>query len=258
MSTTVGISVPLSFLVGMRISTTAEYLNAYVSHIYVAGTYVTVAVSSVNNNGSISTLGTFSADITSSYQSIPMYPANNRTHGNLVIGDIQSLSVLQGTHQLDFNNGRIEDSCLVCIPVPGVTGILNAGKKAIYKVTLRLDNISEQIENLNIKLDVINKQMVETRNDVSSTLSNCRTNIIQAINSVKPDLNGNIDIYGIAPITIAVSAGGEVSISSTISTREVCPEANQVIPPILFSNLDSYPDIMTVTTPEWKTWPNFN
>ena len=253
-----GTAIPLSLFAGIRIGVMRGFSDMFVSSISVQDKRISVAISSRSPFPyTYTTLGFFSAVVAKDYQNVSLTPAFDHVSGNLTLGVMDALIELQGAHMVDHANGKLEDSTVVCVPVPKVTGILNGSKKAVSTVALNLINISEEKVANFINLDVINKKSILSRNDIDSQRLSCRTNVIEAINSVKPDETGNIDIYGIAPVVITITTEG-LDLEGSITTKDLCPQAQVVVPPILFSNLDSYPGIMDATEPEWKTWPDFN
>jgi hypothetical protein len=255
--TTTGVELPLNLLSACRITSKIDVLNIYIYSIYVKDSFINVTIAHRRDDGTDLLLGYFEGNIDIDYKSLPLKGIVNYVSGYLIIGEKIALSNLQGMMNLDYDNGKLEDSTIVNIPIPLVSFIIDHDKMATGNITFTLDNISEVVGISTISLDVINKRLVQSNNDNFSARSNCATSVIEAINSVSPDSSGNIDVYGILPVKIDIIAGGIHISAPGVEFTDICTSINSIIPPYPEDNPQTYPDILTVEEPEWKQWPQF-
>jgi hypothetical protein len=176
--------------------------------------------------------------------------------GSITIGDAAVLNELSGTYYLDYTNGRIEPSTVFCFVPPGVTAFVYEGTKATGYVTLSSGSVNISNVTQQINLSVKNPNLILSNNDFGSALANCPTPLIKKINTVTPDANGNIDIYGIIPIKISVESGTQLQLDTVpeLSFKALCPEKNKVIPPANNETTTYYSDVFQTNIPEWQTW----
>lgn len=251
-------------ITSMQISTVYGVHDLYVTKIYVDPSYISVTI---NNYTDGTVVGCFAGKATQDFQVIPLQSNLSAISGNMTIGTLASLSKLtKGTYHLrdelnnlgSRDNGRIEDSVIFCFTPPGVTKITAKAKSVVGKVTtVKGDNLAiTQVGFNEIKLSATNLDSIRSNDDFSGKYGNCNTPVIKRINTVYPDEDGNIDIYGIVPIVIDVVAG-ELQMDSGLELIDVCPERDKISPPVNISD-DYYADILTASFPEWKTWPKFS
>lgn len=255
-----GVEIPLTLIGGLSISTELGKHTLYISKIVVNGNYINVTVSC---SSPAITIGYFSATITEDFQSVPMTATQDYAAGHIVFGFMNSLELIQGSHTFDLADMRIEDSTIACLQRPPLLYIEADGKKITGEVTLAFDNIKdESVDSAIRELRIIDMNAVMSRNDASSDRQSCPTNMIGSLNGVKPTSGGNIDIYGILPVIIDVTATGIKVTTPGIGFGEICTNVKENIPPIpagTESEKNTYiDDILTTDTEEWKTWPQYN
>lgn len=252
-----GMEMPLSLIVGFKLTTLKEHLDIFISKIVIQNDVFSCEISSKVDDENI-VIGYCRDKITQDYQSLFVHALNDTTGGVLIVGQREAVLQYNGVHIFSYENGKIEDSLIVPIQPPLVSRIVHGIKEASGRLLLNLDNILSTIKNNTIVLDVINKNLIISKNDKESARLNCSTNIITGINTVKPDASGNIDIYGIRPVRIRAASGpGEISVVTTSEEILVCPPSN-TITPFIPENPNKYQgDILTATQPEWKTWPDY-
>lgn len=255
---TTGTAIPVSFLAAAKITTKLSHSAVYISKIYVAGNYVNVTISSGNT-----TLGYFSGTVTKDNTSLTMVQVVDFASGFLVIGSVDSLKQIQGSHNISQLVGRIEDSLVYCFTPPGVHSIVHDTQSAKGNVTFVLTNIQKTSI---FTFGVVDLTRVLSRADKSSTGLNCPTKVIKGIGNVLPDVSGNIDVYAILPLVVTVTTGGIRITSPTLSTADICGNMNANIP-ILFAdnNYIGYnaagelKGVLQATVPEWKgLWPQYH
>ena len=177
--------------------------------------------------------------------------------GSITIGDKDALKLVTGANYLTSETGRIEDSTIFIYSPPAVRAITNKNDVVRGFATFTGENITITPSTEQFNLSVIDKNLVLSKNDYSGAYGNCTTPSIKRINSVFPDVGGNIDIYGVDPIAISIDTGKIQLTTPELSLLDVCPEKNKLSPP---SNADDtyYTSIESASEPEWKTWPQFS
>lgn len=249
-----GVILPLNLLAGCKITTVVGYVDLFFSKIYIQGDYLNVAVSCKSGSSSF-TVGYFDGLVTSDYKILNFKPFFPFMSGYLVAGETSALAQVNGTHLLDHDSANIEGSLISVVSRPNVSAITNRKNSAVGDVTFILDNLTEILDS-KINLAVKDSNLILSRADISSTFLNCPTNVISSINSVTPDERGNIDVYGILPVTVAVETGGKLVVDvPNVTQNEICGIQNN-IPPL--TGEDAYIDALTVLNPEWKCWPQFS
>jgi hypothetical protein len=150
----------------------------------------------------------------------------------------------------------LEDSTITCFTRPGVTAITVKNERLTGILSILGDNITPTSFSHVLLLSVIDPTRILTKNNFSSSYGNCKTPLIQKINTVLPDEDGNIDIFGIQPVKITISSGKIVVALENVTLLDICPEKGDFSPPS--DATDSYyTDILTTNAPEWTTWPQF-
>lgn len=244
--------LPEKLIASMQISVPGVYSKLYVSKVYCGNGLLSVTI---NEYATETPIGTFRGLVTSKYQVLPLESFLDSASGNLVVGDPAGMNELTGGSLFSKDNGLIEDSAIFCYTPPGVTLLTHDQEELTGRINLVLDNLTSEITGEEILLSVSNISLITSNNDFHGELNNCPTPLIRKINTVSPNEDGNIDIYGILPVTINVGTG-EVEIIPGLTLDEACPERLKISPPDNDSDT-YYTDILTATEPEWRTWPNF-
>lgn len=259
-----GRACPQELITSVQISTIYGHHTLFVSKIFVSSDFISVTINDYIDGA---VLGCFSSKINSDYQAITLQPKVSYISGNMTVGLKTDLKKLpKGTYYLrneltntgSRDNGLLEDSAIFCFSSPAVTSIRVKNNTLTGKLTTAAgeNTLVTSPTSSEINLAVINTNLIKSNNDYSGVYGNCNTPIIKKINTVFPDVDGNIDIYGISPITIDV-ASGELSFESGLELVDICPEKNKLSPPV--DNTDTYlTDILTAIAPEWRSWPNFS
>jgi hypothetical protein len=247
-----GVTLPQSLLVGMTVTTVPPFSQLYVSRIYAKPNFLSVIIS---ERWTLSTVGVFSGIVTKEFQSLTMSSVYPMVGGRLIVGDPEAINEILGDNEISPDNGMLEGSTIFCFNPPGVSAFLNQEIEKTGNLNILTDNITVSYTP-DIKLAVTNKALVTSNNDLTGSLDNCPTPIIKKINTVTPNIMGNIDIYGILPISIQIGADdARVSLTSELVLDQVCPERTPLTPPANNSDV-YYTDILTATAPEWKGWTN--
>lgn len=246
-----GTVMPLALITSAQITTTYNYSQIYISQIYVNGDYINITIQEAAYG---LTLGCFSGNITSYQQILTLQPFNDVATGTITISSAYAFKdIAPGMYTLTEANGRFEDSVIYCFTPPAVTSINDT---AVGAISLVGNNIMFNETTDVIELEVINTATILANNCFSAEVNNCPTPLITQINTVFPNGSGNIDLYGIEPVTIAVS-GGVITVSlGSITLPQICPDRALIYPPDDSSNT-YYTDILTTNTPEWQTWPQY-
>ena len=259
-----GQAMPSGLITSIQISSVEDYLNLYISKIHTSKNFISVTVNRVEDEAVVCV---FSGTVTKDFDVVQGTSSLSFISGNMTIGTLDVLhSLNKGSYYIrdketdtgDYNNGLIEDSCIFCFTRPAVRSIKVKSKELVGELTTSVgENLrKETLSALETKLSVTNKMKVQANSEFSGGINSCPTPIIKKINTVYPDENGNIDIYGILPIIIDV-ASGSLGMASGLDLYDVCPERNKISPPE--NNSDTYyTDILTTEVPEWKQWPNFS
>lgn len=266
-----GSYLPQELITSMQLTTDYTNRELYISKVFTAAGYISVTISS---NASGLVLGCFSAAVKSNFETIPLTPSTLQYNisGSMTIGTLKSLETYQGARNLTFSNARIEDSLIFIFTPPGITNIskklpdivdlevfpIISEQALTGHITLLGDNVAISEQTPNITLSVINTASIKSLTDIGGKVNNCSTPIITHLNTVTPDVNGNIDIYGILPLKINIESGTLDFADTALTLDEVCPERKKLAPPENNSN-NYYTDILATRTPEWKdSWPEFN
>ncbi len=256
--------LPSGLLTSMQISSIKTHLNLFISKVFASKNFISVTINKVEDE---SVVGVFSGTVTKDFDVVPLSSTLTFISGNLTIGNLETLNNMRkGVYIIrdkenntgSIENGLIEASCIFCYTPPLVKKIKIKNKELVGQLTtstgenIKKDKSVAQTTNLSIT----NKMKVQANSEFSGGINSCPTPIIKKINTVYPDENGNIDIYGILPIVIDVGSGS-LGMESGLDLYDVCPERNKISPPV--DNTDTYyTDILTAETPEWKQWPNFS
>ena len=258
-----GTQLSNSLITSMQISSILDYLDLFVSKIHVSKNFISVTICRYSDE---LTVGTFSGTVLTDFDVVPLFSDFNFISGSLTIGTLEVLNSLnKGTYHIRDkvnnkglkDNGLIEASCIFCYTPPAVKSITIGAKKIIGKITTSTgENLKKQITDNTTTLSTTNKLAIQAGNEFFGGINSCPTPIIKKINTVFPDEEGNIDVYGILPIVINVDSG-EIGLTSGLDLLDVCPERAKISPPVNNSD-EYYTNILEATEPEWKQWPNFS
>lgn len=250
-----GRKLPTSLIVGLQLTTLYTYRKLYIEKIYAKQNFVSILIREVDTN---IVVGNFSGVVTDSYTVLSLDPVIKEISGTLTIGNPAAIDLINGVGLLNSIDGRIEDSTIFCFTPPAVTSIIHKDTAATGFITLSTENITITAALRNFSLEVINPNLILSRADIRAEYGNCNTPLIKKINTVEPDNNGNIDIYGIDPVTIAVGAHKLGFDTTGLTLVDICPEKQKLSPPISDITDAYHGNILTTNTPEWKTWPEFS
>lgn len=250
-----GETLPDSLLTSLSLSVPNDYgyRGLYISKVVVKGQFISVVFNDYDTGFA---LGSFSKLVTKDYESINLTPYIPTASGVLTVGRKEGLLEFQGVYHFERENTEIEESVLFIYPPPGVINLVNNAIASTGHITLIGKNIEVSTGDSEILLDVIDTNRVRAHNTLAGQYNNCNNPIIEKLNTVTPDEDGNIDIYTILPMTIEVS-GDNLTLIPNLTLEQVCPDLNKIYPPDNASE-EYYSDINTEKVPEWKTWPYFN
>lgn len=255
-----GITLPTALLSSIQFSVPVGYTHVFISRIYVNSNYLNILIA--GKVGSVvHYLGFFDGTVTEDFQQLKWSSLLDTVFGSMLIGRSASLIEYQGTHTFTEVTGRVEDSLVTVVVAPTLTSINHDGIKLTGQITFSYNNVREIANTTKLQLEVINKETIRAVNDLSSQFGNCATPPIGSINGVLPDENGNIDIFGIAPVTIEIDAmrsGISLITTPTISRSELCADIQQ-IPDLIktsyyLQNIGPTGGTITTLVPEWLSW----
>lgn len=240
-------------IVGCRLSSSLDYCQCYISRVLLKQGKVSVEFSS---EGVV--LGVANGPHTKNNQSFKITGLQPFFAGFVILGNVAAVQYADRVYNFTADSGAIEDSLVTVYPAPDVSGLLHNGKVLTGEVKLELANMDAAVGNETIDFSVVNPVNIISRQDFTAELLTCKNPVIGGINSVEPKKSSgsnNIDIVGIAPVTITV-VGGTVQVGSgDIEVPDICKTI--VLPPA--NNNDKYyTDIKTATEQEWKQWPEYN
>jgi hypothetical protein len=244
--------LPTDIIVGLKISCLLSDLDLYINKIVTDNG--NIGITFAGNNGPI---GYANSVITTNNQNLIIYNFNEGVIGNVTIGNSARIMPKQ-TFSFNNTNGLIEGSTITIISPPLVTGITIKGTTMTGAITLTSTSLGINTGS-ELNLSVLYPVNILSRGDLSSTQLSCNNFVISGINTVIPNLNGNIDIYAISPLVISTGVVDGVTqlIITTpgITLSNVCVPIN--LPPINPSQT-SYEPINTIVNPEYSTWPQYS
>lgn len=253
-----GQELPLSLISSIQVTTTYANRRVYISKVYAKSGYVSVLLREYATG---IVLGSFQGVITQANQVLTLEPAIANVSGTITIGDPAAIDLLSGSGYFSPDNGLLEDSTVFVFTPPSVTSFIHNGDTATGHVvftTLTGSNVLIASLDPDVTFTVIDRTLIQTKNDFSASIGTCGTPLIKQINTVFPDSTGNIDIYGILPVGIEIGTGIVGVGTPTLTLNDFCPERNKLSPPAGNTSDAYYADILTTLTPEWKTWPQFS
>jgi hypothetical protein len=245
--------LPTDLIVGLRLTCLSSDLEIYIEKIVTSKGKVSISFA-----GSSGSIGFANALLVSSNQSVPIKNYNNGLIGNVVVGNIDSAMPDQ-VFVFNETNGLVEPSTVLIVTAPEVSSIRVKNTNLTGQLTLVSNSINILAGN-NLSLSVINPSNIESRQDKSARYLTCTNNVISGINSVKPDSQGNIDIYAIAPLVInavTINDVPQLHLSTPdIELKQLCKVVN--LPPA--NDADVYHQEISDPSlaPEWNQWEQFN
>ena len=250
-----GLALPDGLFCAAQFSAPGWCKKLQIRRVYVNDNYINVLMSCYNGN--IQTyVGYFDGVVTGDFTKLTFSALDPTIYGMLTIGRLADLKTLNGFYNFANDTAMIEDSLVTYITPPPVSALLVKDAKLTGRIGLEYVNVQQLTNPSALQLDVLSKDSIRAKNDKSAQFGSCRTNPIGSMNGVTPDPDGNIDIYGIAPVKITVTAEGLRVDVTGISKADLCAEDKR-IPPLV--PISSYlKDITKATVPEWKTWPQYS
>ncbi len=249
-----GTSLPDELFCAAQFSTPGWVERLQIRRVYVNEGYINVLVSCYNG-ANLTYVGYFDGNITSDCTKLTFSSLDPAIYGMLMIGKASAISQLHGFYTFGTDTAVFEDGLVTYLTPPVVRGLIVGGKTLSGRIGLEYSNVQQIANPTMLQLDVLSKDSIRAKNDKSAKFGSCRTNPIGSMNTVLPDSEGNIDIYGIAPLQIHVSPGGLRFDVVGVSKHELCAEDRR-IPPLI--PISAYlKDITKATVPEWKTWPQY-
>ncbi|RTL07815.1 hypothetical protein EKK58_01320 [Candidatus Dependentiae bacterium] len=249
-----GTELPDELFCAAQFSAPGWVQKLQIRRVYVNEDYINILVSCYNGP-TLTYIGYFDGNVTADFSKLTFSSLDPTIYGMLMIGRAAAVRSLHGFYNFGNDTALFEDSLVTHISPPFVRSILVGGKTLSGRISLEYNNVQQIANPAALQLDVLSKDSIRARNDRSAQFGSCRTNPIGSMNTVSPDNDGNIDIYGIAPLQIHVSPGGLRFDIVGVSRSELCAEDRR-IPPLI--PISSYlRDITRATTPEWKTWPQY-
>lgn len=218
------ITLPDDFIVNCSITSIFGKHRIYIRQISLNAEILNIVIASYFSD---EVLGIFSGSVTSDYTVLQLSAVLPYISGNIVLGKITGLSLINRVLYFEKETTEFEESVIFCHKPPAVTSI--ADKKNI-KISGdvkfgTLSNIQKTIENNTIKFATVYIDSIFNNADRSSHFNNCPTPIIKNINSVTPSVtgvgnpenDGNIYIAGVAPIKFL----GIPEINNSLSTLTI-------------------------------------
>jgi len=250
-----GVELPQKLITSIQVTTLKSLSDVYIYRITVSDSYLSILLKENNTGLSI---GNFYGQIQQNQQTLIMEPLISLASGSITIGDFTVLTSLTGTHYLDYKNGKLEPSTVFCFTPPGVTAFAYQDAKATGYVNISSASVVVSSSSPQINLSAKNPKTILSNNDLAASLANCPTPLIKKINTVLPDSNGNIDIYGVVPIQISVTDGVNLQLNTVpeLTFKKLCPEKDKILPPADDTTTVYYTDIFETLIPEWQTWDN--
>lgn len=257
-----GTVLPSSLITSMQVSVPYGKHKLFVSKVFSHPDYLSLTI---NDYATGVAIGCFNGRVTKDFEVITLTPFLANVSGSLTTGKKEDFKKLIGTfffrdearNQGSRDFALLEDSVIFCFTPPGVTKLTHEHKSLTGHVTTKVSSSMAQTKpsSTSLRLGVTNLEAILSNNEFSGDINSCPTPIIKRINTVTPDEYGNIDIYGIVPVTIGIGTG-EMNFDTALTITDVCPEKNKISPPV--NNSDTYyDDITTTESTEWRTWDRF-
>lgn len=264
-------TIPDPWFLGMRLNVPIGYHKVYIERIFLDNGFISVmlACKLVPTEATV-ILGSFSTALDIDYKNVYFSSLGYGVSGLLILGKVSDFSGYSGNYDFGaatyaLTTAQIEESLITVIPLPGLKSISCRGNKVTGNVTLALENIKKvTATNANdIHLNVINKTSLYSRLDKSFSFGNCNSPVIGSINSVEPDENGNIDIFGIKPVVITLLSEANHAVNGIkvavedIAFKDLCRDNYKNTPDYKPSNLyhlNLASSAEVTGDEEWKNW----
>lgn len=245
MVATNGLELPNDLIVGAQISTVLGKHQLYLYKVYVADDFINLTIKDKLTD---KVVGWCSGRVTSNYQTLFIESNYPFIAGKIVIGNFEKLKELAKIYIFAPEDAFFEDSVITCYKQPGVKKLVHNGVEASGLVELNLNNLELSYPSDGIfQLNVINTFELFPNKSNTDNILNCGLPYITRINNVTPDNSGNIDIFGIIPLHIAVGTDIGIDIP-TLELSDICPEVDVNYPPENES-LEYYTNILETTIP---------
>ena len=251
-------TLPLAFLSGGKFTTVVNRTELYIRKIVVNQNSVSVSIAVDLGGGNFETFGYINSLITTDFQTVNIIPVAKYAGGIIVFGLKNVINSYQGTNTFNNLTGAIESSLIVPRILPAVTSIYHNTQALTGNINLSYSNILGGIVGTDELTLAVEKPILLTApGDKNLARGNCGYNPIGKINTVSPDINGNIDVFGIDPVQISVTAVGIQLTVPNVSITDICTNNTNNIPPVPFDTPNTYPLFLTATQEEWKEWPQY-
>jgi len=272
-----GSTLPTSFIVAARLTAATELVKgrqAYISQLTINDGQFSLTISVVDIGGGPRALWYGSAALTKDYQVVPMQfnveameilgeNIEQQQHaagsGFIITGLLDDLKTTQASFTFPPGATNLEPSVVTYVKPPGLTALKIKNKTVRGVVQVDLNNIGSlnllTADGYDWQLRVVDPRLVESRVDKTSSRLTCNTPTIKQINSVPPNSKGNIDIFGIEPVTIEVTGFGVALRTTGFQLSDLCRPSNV---PISLENNNYQGSILSAEQPEWKLlWPQY-
>lgn len=248
------VELPNDIVVGCRLSSIGLFSQCHISKVILKFGQFSVEFSSGDT-----ILGVVNGLHTKDNQTFKVTGLQSFFAGFLVLGNSKAVKQADQVYTFTSTTGAIEESLVTVYDPPTVSKLLHNGASLAGEIKLELTNMDATVNNDSIAFTIVNNLNITSRQDFTAELLTCKNPVIGAINNVEPkkDQSGsnNIDIIGIEPVTITVSAGIVEIGSGVVTLESICKPV--VIPPV--DATDTYfTDLRTTVDPEWKQWPDYN
>ena len=250
-----GTIFPSEIITSMQVSTIYGEHDIKITKVYITKGFISVTIATDDE-----VLGCFAGKVLTDFAVIPFTPANeiNYVSGTMTVGRQEDLLTCKGSFHFDDSaQAKLEGSVVFCFTPPPVKKLVHENNEIAGRVTTSVSrNMTQTVPSPHVLLySVTDTTSILSNNEFSGSIDTCPTPIIRKINTVLPDSEGNIDIYGILPIHMDI-ATGQLEIATPLELVDVCPEKNKISPPV--NNSDSYyTDILNAGIAEWRTWDRF-
>lgn len=253
---TIGVTLPTNLITSLRITLPPSISSLYIKKVNVVNNFVAISLADYANDEEIGACYGF---VNTLFANLPFVArAGVNASGFVSIGEIPPQLLPEAVLWFTKEQTKIEPSCIVNFEPPEVVKLVDEqGGVCTGSVSTALENLTVSSDTNTFTLQIVNKALTSTNADFSGVYRNCNLPVITHINTVAPDENGNIDIFGILPLNVTVdSPSSEVVLTTDLVIGDVCPDLNKISPPTNTSTT-YYTDILATQTPEWKTWPQY-
>ena len=243
--------VPTDLVVGLRITYQGSGLDVFINKIYTNKGAVSIGFACSTGD-----LGYANGLVDQDNQSLPILNYSGGVIGNVMIGNSNSTQPVQN-FLFNNTNGLVEPSTLMVLPAPLVENISIKGIDYTGAVTFTSSTLAILATNT-LNFSVINPTNIQSNGDQSSSFLTCPNFTISGINSVPPDINGNINIYAIEPLTIAQTGSNQLQLNSTGLVISNTAQSNNLCRVVNIAPTDTVDTYGPVGgTPQWAGWPQY-